>query len=97
MQKYPPPVFPVITVIILFALAISLVAGMSYRTAAELSPRNPLSSSAQLYSADMFGGALGLLFITFIIVPAFGLLTSAWILLIMNILTAFIAWRRISS
>lgn len=97
MQKYPAPVFPVITVIILFALAISLVAGMSYRTAAELSPRNPLSSSAQLYSADMFGGALGLLFITFIIVPAFGLLTSAWILLIMNILTAFIAWRRISS
>lgn len=86
-----------IGVIILFAAAISLVAGMSYRAAAQLSEQNPLITSAKLYSADMFGGALGLLLATFFMIPLFGMMSTAWILLVMNVLTALIARIRISS
>lgn len=97
MKENPSTPLFAIVVIILFATGISLVAGMSYRAAAALSEKNPLVSSAKLYSADMFGGALGLLFATFIMVPLFGMMSSAWILLIMNVLTALIARLRISS
>lgn len=79
----------------LFALISGWITGAQFRIAANLVTNDKIKTISGNYSADLFGGALGMLLTSMLIIPFAGIVQTGVILLIINILTAILAYFRI--
>jgi hypothetical protein len=68
----------------------ALLAGFQYVTSTLRYHSNHKYSASSIYAADLWGSALGVILITFILVPVFGVRTSCWILAGLNGLSALL-------
>ena len=66
----------------------ALLAGFQYVTSTLRYHSDRKYAASSIYAADLWGSALGVILITFILVPVFGITVSCMILAILNGLSA---------
>jgi spermidine synthase len=81
----------------LMAIFGSWILGREYHYASLLTNKQPGVTSAVTYAADLFGGAIGILVTSMVLIPMIGFLFTGLILAMINILSALLAHYRISS
>jgi hypothetical protein len=83
--KFSPPPALTLPLIFAFAFTVSFLTGREFRIASEITGQSVLKTVAGLYSAEMMGGATGLLLTSILFIPRFGFLTTGIILLMINL------------
>jgi spermidine synthase len=79
----PPPAI-ILPFIFAFAFTVSYLTGREFRVASEITEQSAIKATSGLYSAEMFGGAAGLLLTSILFIPAFGFIYTGMILLMIN-------------
>jgi spermidine synthase len=68
----------------------SFLAGFQYVASTVRYHTDRKYAASSIYAADLWGSSLGIILITFILVPVYGIRTSSWILAALNVFSALL-------
>ncbi len=80
-------------VILLFTLALAALVGAQFPLAGVTAAGEPAAAAARLYSADLFGAALGALLVSTFLIPLLGVTIVCLLTAGLNAAAAALAWR----
>ena len=83
-------------IIIILSISGSFIVGVEYQSASLLSKENQLVTVSKNYSADMFGASIGILTVTFFMIPMVGIYYTGLFLVCLNLISACYLKIRIS-